>query len=96
MVCYPQFVDAEEFTGAHFLQWEEKNQNAFITDSVLMMIIVSGEAKAGDQWADCVSTWFLEARAERLEMIKGNISRFKDFHPQTTIYATAEKACGTF
>jgi NAD dependent epimerase/dehydratase family enzyme len=95
-LCYPQFGQAEEFTGKQFLAWEERNQDAFITESVSMMIILANDSENGKAWSRCAHEWFFESRPERLAFIKENIARFEDFQPQLTIYASARKACGRF
>jgi hypothetical protein len=95
-LCYPQLGHAEAFTGKQFLQWEERNQDMYISSSVVMMVITAGSSRLGDDWADCVNDWFFKDQARQLSAVKENIARFEDFQPQLTIYATAKKACGRF
>lgn len=89
---YPQFVKADEFTSAQFLEWSRDSQISYIHNAIGMAgLIVSLRNKSK---ARCVENWYVADTDAAQHAILAAMQRFPSYNPRGVIVAVLQKQCG--
>jgi len=98
LASFPQFSDAQTFTGETVLTWSEESQNSLFQTSIVMANIVATQTGSHDHMVECINEWYgTEAlQAQRHDHIRSVIEDYPEHHPQAIILAVIERACGQF
>ncbi|QPH54749.1 hypothetical protein [Pontivivens ytuae] len=97
-LTYPQLVQADDFTSASVLSWEDSAQDSFFRTSIVMTNIVASQTGQHDHIMTCINGWYetQALQAERHQQIRTVMAQYPDLHPQAIILAVIQDACGSF
>ena len=87
-------AQAEGFTGADLLEWNRENQRFYFETSITMAGAVASQNSL--EQARCIDRWHLGEEEKRHSAILNAIRTYPSYHPQATILAVLQNACGSF
>ena len=87
-------AQAEGFTGADLLEWNRKNQRFYFETSITMAGVIASQNSL--EQARCIDRWHLGQEEKQHSAILNAIRTYPSYHPQATILAVLQNACGSF
>ncbi|MEO0679366.1 MAG: hypothetical protein AAF192_03010 [Pseudomonadota bacterium] len=87
-------AEAESFTAADFLTWDDANRGAYVEISVGMAGLIAQQIDAAK--AECITTWYFSRMSAANDEVYAAMRRFPDHHPRALILAVLRKRCDVF
>lgn len=92
IVCGGAAVADDGFKSSKFLTYPAESQRSYISSSVLMAGLISGQNS--DVQSKCIGDWSEKHIVAGYPPVVEAMQRFPEHHPTGVILAVLQKACG--